>query len=56
MAFALNLYPVTYIARYNPETEKWDEEWLESDKVTYDEFMEMSEADRKAVLDKLNHM
>ena len=33
MAFALNLYPVTYIARYNPATEKWDEEWLASDKV-----------------------
>ena len=56
MAFALNLYPITYIARYNPETTKWDEEWLESDKIPYDELMAMSEADRKAVLDKRNQM
>lgn len=56
MAFSLNLYPITYIARYNLETKKWDEEWLESDKVTYDELMAMSEEDRKAVLDKRNQM
>ncbi len=56
MAFALNLYPVTYMATYNPETQKWDEKWLEIDNVTYDDLMAMSESDRKAVLDKRNQM
>ncbi len=56
MAFSLNLYPITYIARYNPETTKWDEEWFQVDNVTYDELMAMSESDRKAVLDKRNQM
>ena len=56
MAFALNLYPVTYIARYNPETTKWDEEWFQVDSVTYDELMAMGEDERKAVLDKRNQM
>ena len=56
MAFGLNLYPITYIARYNPTTKAWDEEWFQADSVTYDELMKMSEADRKAVLDKRNQM
>ncbi len=56
MAFSLNLYPITYFARYNPNTKKWDEEWLESDRVSYDELMALSEADRQAVLEKRNQM
>ena len=43
MAFGLNLYPITYIARYNPTTKAWDEEWFQADSVTYDELMKMSE-------------
>ena len=43
MAFGLNLYPITYIARYNPDTKAWDEEWLEADHVTFDELMAMNE-------------
>ena len=56
MAFSLNLYPVTYIARYNPGTAKWDEEWLEPDRVTHGELMAMGEAERQAVLDRRNQM
>ena len=56
MAFGLNLYPITYIARYNPTTKAWDEEWFEADKITYSELMAMSEDERKKVLDNRNQM
>ena len=56
MAFSLNLYPITYIARYNPESGKWDEQWIEFDNVTHDQLMEMSEEERQKVLDNRNQM
>ncbi|MGI5058349.1 aminotransferase class IV [Treponema pectinovorum] len=56
MAFALNLYPITYMAKYNPQTKNWDEQWLESDKIPHDELMAMSEDERKVILDKRNQM
>lgn len=56
MAFGLNLYPITYIARYNPDTKAWDEEWLEADHVTFDELMAMNKDERKKILDNRNQM
>jgi len=56
LAFALNLYPITYIARYNPEYTKWDEEWFQSDSITYDDLMKMSEDERKEIYNKRNQM
>ena len=28
MAFTLEMYPISYIARYNPQTKSWEEEWI----------------------------
>ncbi|MCH5290654.1 MAG: aminotransferase class IV [Treponema sp.] len=56
MAFGLNLYPFTYIARYNTETNLWDEQWLQADSITHEQLMALSEAERQTVLDKRNQM
>ena len=29
MAFNLEMYPIIYMAQYNPETKNWDEKWIE---------------------------
>ena len=40
MAFNLEMYPVTYIARYDSKTDSWKEQWLEADTIPYDELIE----------------
>jgi hypothetical protein len=42
MAFSLQMYPITYMAKYNSETEKWEERWIESDTITFDELNALS--------------
>lgn len=56
MSFSLNLYPITYFAKYNLETQTWEENWLKSDDVTYAELAAMPEDERKAILDRRNLM
>ncbi len=56
MAFNLNLYPVVYTAKYNPDTKSWDEAWLEQDKVSCSELAKMRESDRREILEKRNQL
>ena len=54
MAFNLAMYPVSYVAQYNPETDSWNESWIQSDSITLDELMAMDESSRNAVYAKRN--
>lgn len=56
MAFNLDMYPIVYIARYNPRTKGWDEQWLETDGLSYDELMKLPEDERSKVYQKRNYM
>jgi branched-chain amino acid aminotransferase len=54
MAFNLAMYPISYVAQYNPSTGGWDESWFQADSITYDELSRMGEAERNAVYAKRN--
>lgn len=56
MAFNLEMYPIVYKAQYNPETKKWEEEWLEADKIPYEKLMKMSEEERSKVFANRNQL
>lgn len=49
MAFNLSMYPVSYIAQYNPATGSWDESWFQADSITRDALEAMSETGRNDV-------
>ncbi len=54
MAFNLAMYPISYIARYNPSSGSWDEQWYEADSITFKELSAMSDAQRQEVYAKRN--
>lgn len=56
MAFNLEMYPIVYFAQYNTETKKWDEKWIESDRISLDTLKSMNDADRNKVLAKRNDL
>ena len=56
MAFDLDMYPVVYMASYNPQTKGWEEEWLENDGLSYDELMKLSPHERSEVYKKRNYI
>jgi branched-chain amino acid aminotransferase len=56
MAFNLEMYPIVYLAQYNPETKGWDEKWIESDRIPFDELKKMNETARNEVLIKRNDL
>lgn len=54
MAFNLAMYPISYVAQYNPATGKWDEAWHQADSVRFEELERMSVAEQNAVYAKRN--
>lgn len=56
MAFNLEMYPIIYMAQYNPETKNWDEKWIEKDRVSLKELQAMSEEERANVLANRNNL
>ncbi|MGI5173227.1 branched-chain-amino-acid transaminase [Treponema sp. OMZ 840] len=50
MAFALEMYPVVYLARYSAASESWDEQWITQDSVPYDELQKLDEKEREKIL------
>lgn len=56
MAFSLEVYPISYIARYNPVTKTWEERWHESDTLSYAELQKLSETEKNAVMTKRNNL
>ncbi len=56
MAFSLQMYPITYMAKYNSETKKWEERWIESDTITFDELNALSPEKKEAVLAARNDL
>ena len=56
MAFNLEMYPITYMAQYNPETKQWDEQWIEKDRVSLKELQAMNEEERSKVLANRNNL
>ena len=56
MAFNLEMYPISYMARYNPQTQGWQEEWIESDTIPYDELQAMDESKRQEVIAHRNQL
>lgn len=54
MAFNLAMYPVSYVAQYNPETDSWNESWIQADSVHFDELVAMDESERNAIYAKRN--
>ncbi len=56
MAFSLEMYPISYIAKYDYETKKWDEEWIEFDRVPYAELQKMSDEEKQKIYEKRNQL
>ena len=54
MAFKLEMYPITYLARYDSETKSWSESWIQSDDISYEELQKMRPSDQQRVLEKRN--
>lgn len=56
MAFALSMYPIVYVARFNPDTKKWNEKWIYKDKVPYKKLQKMSEKKRDKIYTNRNNI
>lgn len=56
MAFNLQMYPIVYLAQYNTESKKWEEKWIESDRITFDELQKMDEGARAQIFAKRNDL
>ncbi len=54
MAFNLSMYPISYVAQFNPATGNWDEQWFQADSITFDQLSAMSEAEQAQVYAKRN--
>lgn len=54
MSFNLDLYPVIYLAQYNPATKNWEEKWIETDNITYSELCSMAPEKKAEILAKRN--
>jgi branched-chain amino acid aminotransferase len=48
------MFPISYCARYNPETKSWSEKWIESDRIPYEELQKMGEDKQAAVYENRN--
>lgn len=55
MAFNLSMYPISYVAQYNPTTATWDENWYQADSITFAELSKMSEEKQNEVYAKRNN-
>lgn len=49
MAFNLAMYPISYVAQFNPATGNWDEQWFQADSLTLAELSAMGDAERAEV-------
>jgi branched-chain amino acid aminotransferase len=56
MAFNLEMYPISYCAKYDPDTKTWNEQWIESDRIPLAELQKMSARDKAAVYEKRNQL
>lgn len=56
MAFNLEMYPISYIARYNQQTKNWQEEWIEADIYPYNELLAMEENQRQKIYANRNQL
>lgn len=56
MAFNLEMYPVSYIAKYDSKTGKWNEEWIQSDNIHFQDLQKMDEAERQKVFANRNQL
>ncbi|MBR6566958.1 MAG: branched-chain-amino-acid transaminase [Spirochaetaceae bacterium] len=56
MAFNLEMYPISYIARYNQQTKNWQEEWIEADTYPYNELLAMEENQRQKIYGNRNQL
>ncbi len=55
MAFNLSMYPISYVAQYNPSTRNWDESWFQADSITFAALSKMKEAEQNEVYAKRNN-
>lgn len=55
MAFSLSMYPISYVAQFNPATGKWDEKWFQADSITFDQLSKMSDAEQAKVYANRNN-
>ena len=56
MAFNLEMYPISYIARYNQQTKTWQEEWVASDTISHQELLAMGDGERQRILARRNQL
>lgn len=56
MAFNLEMYPVTYMARYDSKTGEWNEEWLQADGISFGELQKMADDERQKVFARRNQL
>ncbi|MBO5137672.1 MAG: branched-chain-amino-acid transaminase [Spirochaetaceae bacterium] len=56
MAFNLEMYPISYLARYDSITKTWREQWIKSDDISYEELQKMKESDQQKVFAKRNQL
>lgn len=56
MAFAPEMYPILYIAHYNPTTKTWSEQWIEKDRIPYTALQAMNDSDKQKILKERNNL
>ncbi|WP_428770088.1 aminotransferase class IV [Treponema sp. HNW] len=56
MAFALEMYPVIYMAHYNAASKSWEEQWITQDEIPYDELQKMNQSEREKILKARNDL
>ncbi len=56
MAFDLAMYPVSYLAQYDPRAKTWKESWIQKDSVSHEQLMSMTDAERSAVYTERNRL
>lgn len=56
MAFNLEMYPISYLAAYDPASRTWKEQWIESDRVSYSELQQMNSAEKEKTLANRNQL
>ncbi|MDR1747739.1 MAG: branched-chain-amino-acid transaminase [Spirochaetaceae bacterium] len=54
MAFTLSMFPVSYVAHYDPVSGRWKESWIQKDAITEQELAAMDEQKRSEVLAERN--
>ncbi|MFI3258307.1 MAG: branched chain amino acid aminotransferase, partial [Spirochaetales bacterium] len=56
MAFALEMYPISYLATYDAHTKTWSEQWIESDRVTFADLQALSNDEKEKILTNRNRL